>query len=114
MCKADEKDVISEWINHNKESGKISAAASYGLINIWDSDEGMNATDKLLYSKDPLVVTGGLLGSCIVMSGVRDSEMMVKALVDEKVFTKEDKEGREAVPTDRRLAAILGLGLAYA
>ena len=114
MCKAEQKDVISEWINHNKDCGKISAAASFGLVNIWDADEGLNACDKFIYSDDPAVVTGGLLGSCLVMSGVRDINMVVKALVDDNVFTKEDEKGRAAVPHDRRLAVILGLGLTYA
>lgn len=105
---------LSDWISHNKNCGKISAAASLGLIHLWDADEGMSQCDKFMYSNDPAVVTGGLLGSCVVMSGVRDSNMMVKAIVEDYVFSKEDKDGRKAIPVERRMAAVLGLGIAYA
>ena len=82
----------SSWINHNKDCGKISAAASVGMLHLWDADEGVSQCDKFMYSQDPQIVTGGLLGSCLVMSGVRDSQMVVKALLEDHIFSKDDMD----------------------
>lgn len=106
----------SSWINHNKDCGKISAAASVGMLHLWDADEGVTACDKFMYSQDKQIVTGGLLGSCLVMSGLRDSQMIVKALLEDHVFGKDNmktmKKSTE-VDSQRRMAALLGLGIAY-
>ena len=51
------------WIFKNKDQGKTAAAASLGLISLWDVEGGLPQIDKFLYSKDPHVVAGAL--SCV-------------------------------------------------
>jgi len=46
------------WIFKNKDHGKTAAAASLGLIALWDVEGGLPQIDKFLYSKDPHVVAG--------------------------------------------------------
>ena len=48
------------WIFKNKDQGKTAAAASLGLISLWDVEGGLPQIDKFLYSKDPHVVAGAL------------------------------------------------------
>uniref|UniRef100_A0A0E0QPU6 26S proteasome non-ATPase regulatory subunit 2 homolog n=1 Tax=Oryza rufipogon TaxID=4529 RepID=A0A0E0QPU6_ORYRU len=49
------------WLFKNKEHGKASAAASLGMILLWDSDSGLAQLDKYLHSNDIHVVAGALL-----------------------------------------------------
>ena len=46
------------WVFKNKDQGKTAAAASLGLIMLWDVESGLPQVDKFLYSKDPHVVAG--------------------------------------------------------
>ena len=39
MTNTDSKD---SWIYKNKDDGKIAAAASLGMILLWDIDEGLS------------------------------------------------------------------------
>ena len=39
------------WLYKNKEQGKTAAAASLGLITLWDVEGGLPQIDKYLYSK---------------------------------------------------------------
>uniref|UniRef100_A0A0E0Q272 26S proteasome non-ATPase regulatory subunit 2 homolog n=1 Tax=Oryza rufipogon TaxID=4529 RepID=A0A0E0Q272_ORYRU len=81
------------WLFKNKEHGKASAAASLGMILLWDSDSGLAQLDKYLHSNDIHVVAGALLGIGIVSCGVKSDSR------DESII---------------RIGAILGLGIAYA
>lgn len=49
------------WIFRNREHGKMSAAASLGMITMWDVDGGLTQIDKYLYAQDPYVIAGALL-----------------------------------------------------
>ncbi|KAH8965711.1 hypothetical protein BDL97_04G130400 [Sphagnum fallax] len=93
------------WLFKNKEHGKASAAASLGLIALWDVDGGLPLVDKYLYSNDNHVIAGALLAVGIVNCGVHNECDPAYALLSESV-NKED-------PTTR-IGAIMGLGLAYA
>ncbi|KAL3695426.1 hypothetical protein R1sor_009502 [Riccia sorocarpa] len=95
----------SSWLFRNKEHGKASAAASLGLIFLWDVDGGLPQVDKYLYSNDNHVIGGALLAVGIVNCGVRNECDPAYALLYESV-NKED--------TIIRIGAIMGLGLAYA
>ncbi|XP_038982811.1 26S proteasome non-ATPase regulatory subunit 2 homolog A-like isoform X2 [Phoenix dactylifera] len=93
------------WLFKNKEHGKASAAASLGMILLWDVDSGLAQIDKYLHSNDNHVVAGALLGVGIVNCGVKDDCDPALALLIDFV-NKED--------TVIRIGAILGLGIAYA
>ncbi|KAG0487911.1 hypothetical protein HPP92_006722 [Vanilla planifolia] len=93
------------WLFKNKEHGKASAAASLGMILLWDVDSGLSQVDKYLHSNDNHVVAGALLGVGIVNCGIRnDCDPALAVLCD---FIEKDD-------TIIKIGAILGLGIAYA
>ncbi|XP_006656439.2 26S proteasome non-ATPase regulatory subunit 2 homolog A-like [Oryza brachyantha] len=93
------------WLFKNKDHGKASAAASLGMILLWDSDSGLAQLDKYLHSNDIHVVAGALLGIGIVSCGVKSECDPAYALISE-YFSRDD--------SIIRIGAILGLGIAYA
>ncbi|KAL4202711.1 hypothetical protein AMTRI_Chr02g222470 [Amborella trichopoda] len=93
------------WLFKNKEHGKASAAASLGLIHLWDVDAGLAQIDKYFHSNDNHVITGALLAVGIVNCGIRNECDPAYALLADYV-TKDD--------SSIRIGAIMGLGLAYA
>uniref|UniRef100_A0A0E0ADX4 26S proteasome non-ATPase regulatory subunit 2 homolog n=1 Tax=Oryza glumipatula TaxID=40148 RepID=A0A0E0ADX4_9ORYZ len=93
------------WLFKNKEHGKASAAASLGMILLWDSDSGLAQLDKYLHSNDIHVVAGALLGIGIVSCGVKSDCDPAFALISE-YFSRDE--------SIIRIGAILGLGIAYA
>lgn len=53
-------------------------AAVQGMITLWDVEGGLPQLDKYLYSSDPAVVAGALLGVGIVNSNVRVSQLFLQ------------------------------------
>ncbi|KAL6975877.1 26S proteasome non-ATPase regulatory subunit 2 A, partial [Sarracenia purpurea var. burkii] len=93
------------WLFKNKEHGKASAAASLGMILLWDVDSGLAQIDKYIHSNDNYVIAGALIGVGIVNCGVQNQcDRAMELLAD--YCDKED--------TSIRIGAIMGLGLAYA
>ncbi|KAK9285775.1 hypothetical protein L1049_024976 [Liquidambar formosana] len=93
------------WLFKNKEHGKTSAAASLGMILLWDVDAGLAQIDKYFHSNDNHVIAGALLGVGIVNCGIKnDCDPALALLAD--YIGKED--------ASIRIGAIMGLGLAYA
>ena len=101
---SDEQTV--NWIFKNKEHGKMSAAASLGLMAMWDVEGGLAQVDKYLYAHDSHVVAGALLAVGIISAGVRNECDPAFALLENSVRKEEEHS--------KRLGAIMGLGLAYA
>ncbi|XP_076907209.1 26S proteasome non-ATPase regulatory subunit 2 homolog A-like [Bidens hawaiensis] len=96
---------LGNWIFKNKDHGKTSAAASLGMIDLWDVDTGLAQLDKYFHSNDNHVTAGALLGVGIVNCGIRnDCDPALALLAD--YLDKED--------SSVRIGAINGLGLAYA
>lgn len=95
----------THWVFKNKDHGKMSAAASLGLVMLWDTEAGLPAIDRFLYSTDPQVVGGALLGVGVLGCGVADE-------VDSALAILSDSLGAEDAPP--RVGAALGLGIAYA
>nr|CAD7453137.1 unnamed protein product [Timema tahoe] len=93
------------WIYRNKEHGKMSAAASLGLIHLWDVDGGLSPIDRYLYSNDDYITSGALLALGIVNCGVRNECDPAQALLMDYVLHSSNT---------LRIGSILGLGLAYA
>ena len=62
-----------------QDHGKTSATASLGLITLWDVEGGLPQIDKYLYSQDPAVVAGALLGVGIINSSVQVSPPAIPA-----------------------------------
>ncbi|KAH0866776.1 hypothetical protein HID58_073798 [Brassica napus] len=93
------------WLFKNKEHGKISAAASLGMIQLWDVEAGLAQLDKYFHSNDNPILSGALLGVGIVNSGIKSDCDPALALLGDYV----DKEDSSV-----RIGAIMGLGIAYA
>ncbi|KAL1325250.1 hypothetical protein HN51_035328 [Arachis hypogaea] len=93
------------WLFKNKEHGKTSAAASLGMILLWDVDSGLAQIDKYFHSNDNHVIAGALLGVGIVNCGIKNDCDPAMALLGD--YT--DKEDSSI-----RIGAIMGLGIAYA
>ena len=90
----------SEWVFRNRNLGMLSAAASHGLINLWDVELGFNNLD--IYSRAKShdnIIAGGLLGSGIISSNVTSEMDAAYTLLTEILEVK--------------IGAILGLAIAY-
>uniref|UniRef100_A0A671PWG6 26S proteasome non-ATPase regulatory subunit 2 n=1 Tax=Sinocyclocheilus anshuiensis TaxID=1608454 RepID=A0A671PWG6_9TELE len=86
-------------------AGMLSAAASLGMILLWDVDGGLTQIDKYLYSSEDYIKSGALLACGIVNSGVRNECDPALALLSDYVLHNSNI---------MRIGAIFGLGLAYA
>ncbi|KAF9599925.1 hypothetical protein IFM89_001871 [Coptis chinensis] len=93
------------WLFKNKEHGKASAAASLGMILLWDVDSGLAQIDKYFHSNDNHIIAGALLGVGIVNCSVNNDCDPALALLAEYI----DRDDSTV-----RIGAIMGLGLAYA
>ncbi|XP_065855782.1 26S proteasome non-ATPase regulatory subunit 2 homolog A-like isoform X2 [Euphorbia lathyris] len=93
------------WLFKNKKHGKASAAASLGMILLWDIDSGLAQIDKYFHINDNHVIAGALLGAGIVNCSIKTDCDPVFALLDNYIV-KED--------SSIRIGAIMGLGIAYA
>jgi 26S proteasome regulatory subunit N1 len=92
------------WIYKNKEHGMVSAAASLGMILLWDVENGLSQIDKYLYSQEDYIKAGALMSIGLVTCGVRNESDPALALLSEYV-----NDGKAIF----RVASIVGLGIAY-
>jgi 26S proteasome regulatory subunit N1 len=92
------------WIFKNKDHGMMSAAASLGVILLWDVESGLTQIDKYLYSEDDYIKAGALMAIGLVTSSVKNESDPALALLSEQV---------NAPKEILRVAAIMGLGIAY-
>ena len=106
-----ESKELSKWIykcgSKDSAHGKMSAAASIGMILMWDVDMGLNQVVRLQEIEEDHIRAGASLASGIVSANVRNECDPVLALLGQEL---EDKE----MASCRRIGAALGLGLAYA
>jgi 26S proteasome regulatory subunit N1 len=62
-----------DWLFKNKEHCRISAAASVGMIYMWDNANGVNELEKYSGLKEDVVKAGVMLGIGITNANVRDT-----------------------------------------
>lgn len=98
-------DTDTNWIYRNKEHGMMSAAASSGMILMWDVDGGWDDIDKYLYVDQEYVRAGAMLAIGLVSANVRHEVEPPLGMLEEHLSSK--------VPSIRH-GAISGLGIAYA
>ncbi|KAL3451954.1 armadillo-type protein [Aspergillus insuetus] len=95
------------WVWKTKDDGMLSTTASMGMLLHRDVEVGLDKIDKFTYASEDQIKAGALLSIGILNSGVRiDSEPALALLSDSETL------GTKNVPM--RVAAIMGLGLAYA
>lgn len=103
LLNADEE---KSWIyGRNKDHGMMSAAASLGMIMMWDVDGALPEIDRFLYHSEEYVKAGMLLAVGVVSSTVRHEVDPALALLSERVT-------EDSAPI--RHGSISGLGIAYA
>merc|ERR1719498_2083908 len=95
----------NKWFYRNKDNGMMSAAASLGMLHLWDVNTGLNAIVNYLSSTEDNIKAGALMGIGIVSAGVRSDCNPVAALITEQI----EAESTPAVKT----GAVVGLGIAY-
>ncbi|GLE11741.1 hypothetical protein PINS_up024352 [Pythium insidiosum] len=93
------------WLFKNKKHGMMSAAASLGMIMLWNVDEGFTQIDKYLYSTDEFVKAGA-------HSRCRRAERRRRNEVDPALALL--SENIDSGNCSIRCASCLGLGIAYA
>jgi 26S proteasome regulatory subunit N1 len=86
---------------------KFTAAASLGLINLWDIESAMQAVDKYQWAGDHYAKGGAMLAIGISSSGVINEDVSALAILSEAI---DDQENNFI----SRLGAIIGLGISYA
>ena len=107
----------SKWVYKNRDHGQLAAAASLGLIHIWN-DSQLSELDKYLHADEENVRAGAVLGMALACTGTRNRDIdPALALLSEHL--ERGSEGGAAAGGDAakhavRMAAIFGLGLAYA
>jgi 26S proteasome regulatory subunit N1 len=80
-------DKNENWIYKNKEGGMLAAAASLGMILLWDIDEGLTQIDKYMDASDENIVAGSYMAMGIVNSGIKNECDPVQAILLEKLET---------------------------
>jgi 26S proteasome regulatory subunit N1 len=85
-----------------------SAAASLGMIMLWDVDTGFTAVDKYSFSTEKEIKAGALMATGMLSSGVSSELDAAYALLAEHV------EADAGAGIETQISAIFGLGLAYA
>lgn len=98
---------FESWVWKTKDDGKISTAASVGLLMQWDVENALQTVDLYSNTNDDMVKAGAMLSVGVFNSGVREpSEPAMALLMTPEMLNHKTKEVR--------VAAIMGLGLAYA
>ena len=98
-------DSKESWIYKNKEGGMQAAAASLGMVLLWDIDEGLSQIDKYMESGDDYIVAGSYIAIGLVNSGIKNETDPVFAILLEKL---------ESPKQLHKIGALIGLSLAYA
>lgn len=98
----------STWVSgKNKHLGQLCAAASVGLLMLWNVEEGLNAIDKYFHAQEEVIRAGACLGVGVCCSGVRNESDPALALLTDYL---EDRQSTSLVKT----ASVMGLAIAYA
>ena len=97
----------SPYVWKTKDDGMLSATASLGMLLQWDVEQGLDTIDKYGQSTVNEVKEGALLAYGVSSAGVKiESDPVMSLLAEDDVL----QTGRPQM----RMAAMMGLGLAYA
>lgn len=93
-----------DWIHKNKDHGKTAAAASLGMILMWNNESAITEIDKYQWAENSHTKAGAMLGFGIATAGVRDNLDAALAI---------NLEALEAPEAAVRIGALMGLGIGY-
>uniref|UniRef100_A0A0G4GM15 Uncharacterized protein n=1 Tax=Chromera velia CCMP2878 TaxID=1169474 RepID=A0A0G4GM15_9ALVE len=94
------------WVFKNKEHGMTAAAASLGMILLWNVDEGLTQIDKYQWSSDNNVKAGAFMAFGLTSAGVKNEVDPAYALLADQLDTTTDAQ--------QKIGIVVGLGCAYA
>ena len=100
------KEGADDWVFSNKDEGQLAAAASIGLLQIWDIDEGLDSIDKYMERSEDNIQAGSYLALGILNSGIKNEADATYAILADKL------DG--ATKETHKIGILMGLSLAYA
>jgi 26S proteasome regulatory subunit N1 len=101
-----EKDNNEDWIFKTKDDGQTAAAASLGMLLLWDIDEGSAQIDKYMERNEEQIAAGSFMALGLVNSGVTNETDHVQAMLIDKL--------QECKSTTLKIGALMGLSFTYA
>jgi 26S proteasome regulatory subunit N1 len=104
ICKKEENQ--GDWVFKNKAEGQLAAAASVGLLQLWDIDEGLEIIDKYMESQEENIQAGAYLALGILNSGIKNEADAAYAILSDKL--------ESATKQSHKIGILMGLSMAYA
>ncbi len=95
-----------DWIFRTKEDGQTAAAASLGMLLLWDIDEGLAQIDKYMDRRENNIVAGAFMALGLVNSGITNECDPVQAILIDKLDSCKE--------TNLKIGALMGLSFTYA
>ena len=95
-----------DWVFKCKDDGQTAAAASLGMLMLWDIDEGIAEIDKYMERQENHIKAGSFMALGLVNSGITNEVDPVYAILSEKL-----EQCRES---DLKIGALMGLSFTYA
>jgi len=95
-----------DWVFKNKEDGQVAAAASLGMILLWDIDEGLSQIDKYMERRETEIVSGAFMALGLTNSGITNECDPVFAILTDKLETCREEQ--------LKIGALMGLSFTYA
>jgi len=103
ICK---KEAADDWVFSNKDEGQIAAAASVGMLQLWDIDEGLESIDKYMEREEEQIQAGAYLALGILNSGIKNDADAAYAILSDKL--------EQATKQSHKIGILMGLSIAYA
>jgi len=100
----DQKD--GDWVYKVKEDGQTAAAASLGLLLLWDCDGAFDQICKYMEAKEDHIVAGSFMALGLANQGVTSEHEPVQALLIDKLETCREQS--------LKVGALMGLSFTYA
>lgn len=95
-----------DWVFKTKGDGQTAAAASLGMLLLWDIDEGLAQIDKYMERRENSIVAGAFMGLGLINTGITNECDPVQAILVEKLETCQEES--------LKMGALLGLSFTYA
>lgn len=95
-----------DWVFKTKDDGQTAAAASLGMILLWDIEEGLSQIDKYMDRKENTIVSGAFMALGLVNSGITNECDPVQAILVDKLESCQDE--------NLKIGALMGLSFTYA
>lgn len=95
-----------DWVFKVKDEGQTAAAASLGMLLLWDIDEGLSQIDKYMERRETSIVAGAFMALGLVNSGIVNECDPVQSILTEKL--------EECTDGALKIGALMGLSFTYA